>query len=91
MIWRLVITPKVERSIQVLSPQTKRYVRAALEELKRNPLSGKALHDELAGLYSYRMNRFRIVYRLEHHTITVVVVGVGRRESIYEELIAELD
>ena len=90
MKWRLVIAPKVQETLRDLSPQIKRLIRACLEELRRDPRLGKALKDELAGFYSFRVKRFRIVYRIEHSLVTVLVIGIGRREGIYEKLIGEL-
>ncbi len=90
MKWRLIITPKVQEDLRDLSPQIRQYIRASLEELRKDPWLGKALKDELVGFYSFRVKHFRIVYEIQGHVITVVVVGVGRRESIYEELTAEL-
>ncbi len=86
MKWKLVITPKVQEIIRTLAPKTKQYVRQALLEINRNPSAGKPLRDELAGLYSFRVRRFRIVYEIRHRVVTVIVIGIGRRETIYEEL-----
>ena len=91
MKWRLVITPKVEATLRTLPPQIKRHIRGALEEIRGNPEIGKPLRDELAGLHSFRVRRFRIVYKVVRQVITVVVVGISPRKSIYEELIAEIN
>jgi len=90
MTWRLVITPPVQAALRTFPPQTKRYIRQAFLELCRDPRQGKPLRDELAGLYSFRAKRFRIVYQIHHHTITVVVIAVGPRRTIYGELALEL-
>ena len=90
MKWRLVVTPKAAATLRNLPPQTKRYVREALDELRKNPLHGKPLRDDLSGLYSFRARRFRIIYQIEKRLITVVVVGVGHRRSIYQELVGGL-
>ena len=86
MTWRLIVKPKIETFLRSLRPETKRYIRASFEEIRKDPWIGKPLRDELAGLYSFRARRFRIVYRIERRIITVVVVGIGPRKSIYEEL-----
>ena len=86
MKWRLVITPKVQEALRAFSPETKRYIRGALEDLVKDPWIGKPLRDELAQLYSFRAKRFRIVYQIERPIITVVVVGIGPRKTIYEKL-----
>lgn len=90
MKWRLVITPKVQAALRTFPPQTKRYIHEAFEEIRKDPWVGKPLRDELAGLYSFRAKRFRVVYRMSQHIVTVVVIGVGHRKTIYEELSAEI-
>ena len=88
MTWRLVVTPKVEETLRVLPPQTKRYIRASFEEICKNPWIGKPLRDELTGFRSFRVKQFRIVYEIKRQIVTVVVIGVGPRRMIYEELTA---
>ncbi len=91
MRWRLVVAPEAQNVIRTLSPQTKKYVREALGELIKDPFCGKPLRDELAGLYSFRVRRFRVVYKVDRKIITVIVVAIGRRESIYDELMGVLN
>ena len=45
---------------------------------------GKSLKDELEGLRSYRISRFRIIYRISANQI-IEVVAIGPRQPIYEE------
>ncbi len=86
MKWRLVITPAVQSALSKFPSQTKRYIREALGEIQKNPWGGKPLRDELTGFFSFRAKRFRIVYRIERHTITVIVVSIGERKAVYKDL-----
>jgi len=86
--WRLVITPRVQVELRILPPQTKQYIRQAFLAISQDPRNGKPLRDELTGLHSFRAKRFRVVYRIQRQTVSVVVVGVGPRETIYQELTA---
>ena len=90
MKWRFLITPKVQIALRTFPPETKRYIREALQEIRKDPWIGKPLRDELAGFHSFRARRFRIVYQIRRDTITVIVIGVGHRRTIYEELTAEI-
>ncbi|MDQ3566062.1 MAG: type II toxin-antitoxin system RelE/ParE family toxin [Pseudomonadota bacterium] len=72
------------RPYRWLHPQIKKKVRSALERMLSNPLCGKALKDELDGLRSFRVGRFRIVYRIAAGRV-VELVAIGSRERIYEE------
>jgi mRNA interferase RelE/StbE len=42
------------------------------------------LKDELAGLRSFRVSRFRIIYRISARDI-IDIVAIGPRRSIYQE------
>lgn len=80
---RLRVPAGITALIRGLHPDLKRKVRAALADILADPTVGKALRDELAGLRSCRVGRFRIVYRVARTAIDVV--AVGPRASIYEE------
>jgi mRNA interferase RelE/StbE len=80
----LRIPTEVAALIRGLHPAIKRKVRAALQTIVEAPTSGKPLKKELAGLRSYRIGRFRIVYRIAADRL-VEVVAVGPRKHIYEE------
>jgi mRNA interferase RelE/StbE len=80
----LRVPERVARLLRSLHPDLRRRVRATLQHVRDEPASGKPLRDELAGLRSYRVSRFRIVYR-EAEDSGLEVVAVGPRETIYEE------
>ena len=65
-------------------PQLKRKIRDGLRHIVIDPESGKSLKDELEGLKSYRISRFRIIYRISSKQI-IDIVAVGPRKTIYEE------
>ncbi len=70
--------------ISGLHPQLKRKLRAALEKLAAEPQLGKALKAELEGLWSLRVGRYRVIYRIGASR-QVDLVAFGPRERIYEE------
>ena len=62
--YRLQVPGRLKDLVRGLHPELKRKVRAGLDLVRTNPTVGQALHDELAGLRSLRVGRFRIVYRV---------------------------
>ena len=72
---RLRAPPQIAALIGGLHPQIKKKVRSALERILSNPLCGKALKDELDGLRSFRVGRFRIVYRAAGRVVELVAIG----------------
>jgi mRNA interferase RelE/StbE len=79
----LKVPDDVASLIRGLHPDLKRRIRAALDDVLADPGVGKALREELAGLRSCRVTRFRIVYRVAGTVIEIV--AIGPRRTIYEE------
>ena len=86
MTWEVVHTLTAKAAIRKLDPGTRNRVRAAVEELSRDPLQGKPLSFTLKGLRSWRTGDWRIVYKAEAERVVVVVVTVGHRRDVYERV-----
>ena len=82
--YRLKIPYDTVGLIKNLHPDLKSRVQAALKSILQDPHSGKALKDELNGLRSLRIRRFRIVYRISSDKI-IEIIAIGPRKNIYEE------
>ncbi len=87
MKYRLVIPPVVEETIAHLSPILKIKIHLALETIREDPHLGKLLKDEIQGLWSYRVSRYRIVYRIHHSRIEIQVIDLGPRNLIYGQIL----
>ncbi|MCF6155150.1 MAG: cytotoxin [Candidatus Brocadia sp.] len=83
-IRKLKVPGSVAELIRNLHPHLKKKLKASLQVILSDPYSGKALKDELAGLRSFRVSRFQIIYRILDQRL-VEIVAIGPRECIYEE------
>lgn len=81
---KLRVPPALAALIRGLHPQIKRKLRGALEVVAADPSCGKPLKEELAGLWSLRVGRFRLIYRVGAGR-RIDLVAFGPRERIYEE------
>jgi mRNA interferase RelE/StbE len=81
--YQLRVTDEMARFIRSIHPELKRKIKGALKIISSSPDAGKALRDDLAGLRSFPVSRFRIIYRIGERTIEII--AVGPRERIYEE------
>jgi len=70
--------------IREMHPHLRKKLKKSLQEIANVPHSGKALKEELEGLRSYRVSRFRIIYRVSDKR-EIEVVAIGPRRHIYEE------
>lgn len=81
---KLRVPDEIAALVCKMHPYLKKKIRAALKEMLSDPNSGKALRDELFGLRSLRVSRFRIVYRMSRKK-EIEIIAIGPRERIYEE------
>ena len=81
---KLRVPDEVVELIRGCHPQLKRKIKAGFRQILTEPESGKSLKDELAGLKSYRISKFRIIYRVTSQQ-TIDIIAVGPRKNIYEE------
>lgn len=81
---RFRVPAEAAQVLRGLHPRIKQKMRAGLKLLGHDPHAGKALKEELEGLRSLRVGRFRVVYRVGPRRIIEIVV-VGPQKTIYEE------
>ncbi len=81
---KLRMPDEIVALIRNCHPRLKRKVRAGLRNVMADPECGKSLKDELEGLKSYRISRFRIIYRISSKQI-IDIIAIGPRRIIYEE------
>jgi mRNA interferase RelE/StbE len=84
--YRVELTRRARRD---LSEQLPEAVAAACWEFIRGPLAanphrvGKALRQDLGGLFSARRGEFRVIYKIFDQRIVVGVVTVQHRRDVY--------
>lgn len=81
---QILIPDDIAHLIRNMHPQLKSVIRKGLQSLIDEPFLGKALKEELDGLRSFRVKKFRIIYRLSPKG-SIEVVALGPRKHIYEE------
>jgi mRNA interferase RelE/StbE len=83
-LYRRLAADHAASVLRTLHPDIKRKLKIAFQVIVADPYAGKALTEELNGLRSYRVSRFRIIYRLMKEK-RIEIIAVGPRERIYEE------
>lgn len=83
---KVVYTLVAQKLIKKLSPQIKKGVRKAIDEVQEDPFFGKPLKDELTGYFSIRFKRYRVIYNFAEERQVITIIYVGKRVSVYEAL-----
>lgn len=77
------IKKKAVKVLERLSQKDQQRILVTFDVLRENPLAGKMLEGEYAGLRSLRVWPYRILYAVDHNIITVTVVKIGHRKDVY--------
>ena len=85
-VYRPDIPPHVAEIIRYFPPDVKRSIKQALRSLSADPSSGALLIRELAGLWRFKVRRFRIVYQFDRKSRIIRIFAVGHRREVYEKL-----
>ena len=83
---KLFYTEEARKQILKFDERLKLKIKDAAEEIAKDPLVGKPLTRELKGRFSYRAGDYRIIYRVYHSEIVVLILALGHRRDIYEKI-----
>ena len=94
-MWEVVVHPLVwEEDFTRFDPATRQRITKALRaKLTTDPVAfGKPLSGPLQGYRRLRVGEYRVIYRIEHHRLVVLVVKAGMRRDaqVYTEAIPRL-
>lgn len=84
---RILYTKEAKENIENLNNKQKKLFKRAIEKIAQNPSLGKRLTQELKGMQSYRAGDYRIIYRLYHRQILILILAIGHRKDIYRKII----
>ena len=77
-------TPEAAGLLSRLPPENKKMIKEGLKALSQSPDSGSDLQEELSGFKSYKLKRFRVIYKLTEDNI-IRIYYIGHRRDVYEQ------
>ena len=86
MAWKLQYDPAAEKELSKPDKGVQRSVKKYLAqvcELADPATRGHTLSKELAGQHTYRIGQLRIIVRILRSVVTVLVLEIERRDSVY--------
>ena len=85
MMYEIIVQYPAERFIKELKAGEQKRLLNAIEQLAEKPFLGKELVGRLAGLRSMHVGVYRIVYKIEHAQLIVLILRAGYRGNIYSQ------
>jgi mRNA-degrading endonuclease RelE of RelBE toxin-antitoxin system len=82
----LIYSKEAKDSIRSLPPEIKQGIKQIIESLQMDPYLGKPLQKELAGFYSARFKRYRVIYKIDWNEKKLKIYLAAPRGTVYEEL-----
>ena len=88
-IWTVELDERARRELRKLDAEIQQYILRYLRKRIACPEDprrfGKPLRRNLAGLWRYRVEDYRLICRIEDERVVVLVIQVGHRREVYEE------
>jgi len=89
-MYSVLYTSEARSFIEACDKKIKRQLKAAVERIAATPAIGKRLTQELSRFWVYRTGDYRIIYRVSHSEIVVVIIAIGHRRDVYEKISRKL-
>ncbi len=86
MIYKIRATPEFEKNFKDLTKKDKELVSRlvkAITKLSDNPKIGKPLSYDYSGLWSLRVGKYRLIYRIVEGEKEIWLITVGHRKKVY--------
>jgi mRNA interferase RelE/StbE len=87
--WQIVFSRTGEKELEKLSRQSQSLIRNFLYtrilELNHPKQSGKSLSANKKGYWRYRVDKFRIICKLEEDKLVILIVKIAKRDVVYED------
>lgn len=89
VIWSLEFDEAARKELRKLDRPAQQLILTYLREriaTHEDPRRfGKALSHELAGLWRYRIQNYRLICNIEDQNLIVLVLRVGHRKDVYQD------
>ena len=89
-MYKVLLTTDATKQIDKFDLPLKRRIKAAIQEIAKEPYSGKRLADKLRNYFSYRVSNYRIVYTLFEDKVEILIIALGHRKDVYKKLLRKM-
>ncbi len=84
MPYKFIFLHSFTKQFDKLPKAIKEQIVKGLEKTASDPYAGTKLQGKLAGLWRWRVGKYRVIYMMDEKENNIVFLDVGLRKSIYE-------
>jgi len=85
--WKIEFKPTAVKQLYKLPKHSQKeiqnYFNETILKLEDPKLAGKALSHRLKGFWRYRLDKYRIICKLQRNKLTILVIKIAKRDEIY--------
>jgi len=82
-MYRIIFKSPAEKFFRKLDNLIQQRIFKKLKKLKENPRLGKPLTATLAGLWSLRIDKYRVIYKIIENKLIIIVLNINHRKDVY--------
>ncbi len=87
--WKIEFIPEAEKELSKLNKDSQKliqnYLNKIVLELNHPKDIGKILRHNLKGCWRYRVDKFRIICKIQEDKLIILVIKIGKRDEIYKD------
>lgn len=87
--WKIKLDDSAKKDLKKLDLQTQnliiKYLYNKVLKLPHPAQLGAALRGRKKGLWRYRINKYRIICRIQNDILTILVLKVAKRDIVYDD------
>lgn len=87
MVWQIEIQKLALKELEKLPLHVRKQIASYLEDKLANAINprdyGHALTGPFAGLWRYRVGKYRMICSISDQNVMIIVIKAGKRDKIY--------
>ena len=83
--YKIKFTPEAARLLSKLHPENKKLIKNGLKDLRKSPDAGGNLQEKLSGFKSYKLKRYRVIYKMIEENKEIHTYYIVHRSDVYEQ------
>jgi mRNA interferase RelE/StbE len=82
-MYEIIFDKKASGFFKKLDSNIQTIIGKKIEKLKENPYLGEPLVGNLVGLRSLRIEKYRVIYKINNNQLIILILDIGHRKNIY--------
>lgn len=82
-MYNVILEKQAEKFFRKLDRKDQEKIGKKIINLAKNPKLGKVLTADLSGLWSLRVDKYRLIYEIKNNELLILVLDIGHRKNVY--------